>query len=235
MVINNLLTKLTGPEIGHRPVYLTDAHILPKHQAGVKIFIHNLRSAKLDVYVRVRYNSNMDTDHNTSKELRHGGEDEALLRIGDVAELTGLTQRTIRYYEEVGLLTPPTRTEGDFRLYSRRDVARLSEIVRLKNLLGFSLGEIRKIVEGEETRTQLRSEYQATEDGSVRLSKLNQALEVAQSQLGLVTGKIAQMQELRAELESRIARYERMKLDLLDLQESEADDVGAVALSGRRP
>ena len=189
---------------------------------------------KLDVYVRVRYNSNMNANHNTWNPSEDSGADEVLLRIGDVAELTGLTQRTIRYYEEVGLLTPPSRTEGDFRLYSKRDVTRLSEIVRLKNLLGFSLGEIRKIVEGEETRTQLRSEYQATEDAAVRLSKLDQALEVAQSQLGLVTSKITQMQELRAELESRIARYERMKMDLLDLQESEADGVGAVALSERR-
>ena len=163
--------------------------------------------------------------------MENSGEDEALLRIGDVAELTGLTQRTIRYYEELGLLLPPTRTEGDFRLYSRRDVTRLAEIVRMKNLLGFSLGEIRKIVEGEETRTQLRSEYQATEDAAVRLSKLNQALEVAQSQLDLVTSKIGQMQELRAELETRIARYERLKLEL---QESESTNAGAVAASGRR-
>ncbi|HYO49286.1 MAG TPA: MerR family transcriptional regulator [Chloroflexia bacterium] len=168
----------------------------------------------------------MNTNFTTDERLPDSGEGDALLRIGDVAELTGLTQRTIRYYEEVGLLTPPTRTEGDFRLYSRRDVARLAEIVRLKNLLGFSLGEIRRIVEGEETRTQLRSEYQATEDAAVRLNKLYQALEVAQSQLDLVTSKIAQMQELRAELETRIARYERLKAEI---QESEA-----VAVSGRR-
>jgi DNA-binding transcriptional MerR regulator len=173
----------------------------------------------------------MNTNLTTEKRLENSGEDEALLRIGDVAELTGLTQRTIRYYEELGLLLPPTRTEGDFRLYSRRDVTRLAEIVRMKNLLGFSLGEIRKIVEGEETRTQLRSEYQATEDAAVRLSKLNQALEVAQSQLDLVTSKIGQMQELRAELETRIARYERLKLEL---QESESTNAGAVAASGRR-
>jgi MerR family transcriptional regulator, repressor of the yfmOP operon len=173
----------------------------------------------------------MTTSITTEERLQDSGEEDALLRIGDVAELTGLTQRTIRYYEEVGLLTPPTRTEGDFRLYSRRDVARLAEIVRLKNLLGFSLGEIRKIVEGEETRTQLRSEYQATEDASVRLSKLHQALEVAQSQLGLVTSKMEQMQELRAELEARIARYERLKAEL---QEGKGEVVGAVTMSERR-
>ncbi|HEX9990305.1 MAG TPA: MerR family transcriptional regulator [Chloroflexia bacterium] len=175
----------------------------------------------------------MNTNLTKEERLQHSGEEEALLRIGDVAELTGLTQRTIRYYEEVGLLMPPTRTEGDFRLYSRRDVMRLAEIVRLKNLLGFSLGEIRKIVEGEETRTQLRNEYRATEDAAVRFSKLHQALEVAQSQLGLVTNKIVQMQELRDELESRIACYERMKLELLDLQESKAENVGAATGGGR--
>src|SRR4051794_3783068 len=64
--------------------------------------------------------------------------DHDYLQIGEVAELTGLTQRTLRYYEELQLLDPPTRLAGGFRLYSPRDVARVRQIMRLKQLLGFS-------------------------------------------------------------------------------------------------
>ena len=64
---------------------------------------------------------------------------EQLLRIGDVALRTGLTQRTIRYYEELGLLPPATRTQGDFRLFGERDILRLEKIVRLRDLFGLSL------------------------------------------------------------------------------------------------
>src|SRR5437660_1781889 len=100
---------------------------------------------------------------------------EQYLRIGDVAARTGLTQRTIRYYEEMGLLPTPTRTQGDFRLFGERDISRLEKIVRLRDLFGFSLAEIREIISAEDTLDQLRSEYRATEDASVRIAKLDEA------------------------------------------------------------
>lgn len=141
---------------------------------------------------------------------------ETFLRIGEVALATGLTQRTIRYYEEIGLLPPTTRTNGDYRLYSEADVKRLAEIVRLKSLLGFSLSDIKQIIEGEETRTQLRSEYHASDDASTRLTKLEGAIRIAQAQLALVEGKQAQLAELQNELKSRLARYAQMKSDLVN-------------------
>ena len=72
------------------------------------------------------------------------------MQIGEVAELTGLTQRTLRYYEELQLLDPPSRMAGGFRLYSPDDVARVQHIVRLKQLLGFSLAEIKQIISAED-------------------------------------------------------------------------------------
>ena len=70
----------------------------------------------------------------------------AYLQIGEVAERTGVTQRTLRFYEEKGLLKPPSRMEGGFRLYSEEDVQRVAEIRRLQSLLGFSLAEIKEII-----------------------------------------------------------------------------------------
>ncbi|RBY88751.1 MerR family transcriptional regulator [Blastococcus sp. TF02A-26] len=68
-----------------------------------------------------------------------------LVQIGPVAERTGLSLRTIRFYEESGLVVPSARSEGGFRLYSDDDVARLEVIKRMKPL-GFALEEMRELL-----------------------------------------------------------------------------------------
>ncbi|MEU7911452.1 MerR family transcriptional regulator [Microbispora bryophytorum] len=70
---------------------------------------------------------------------------EGLAQIGEVAERLGLSLRTIRHYEEVGLIVP-ARTQGGFRLYSEQDVQRLALIRRMKPL-GFTLEEMRDLLE----------------------------------------------------------------------------------------
>lgn len=67
------------------------------------------------------------------------------MQIGEVAERTSLSLRTIRYYEEVGLVPPSARTQGGFRLYAEQDVARLMLIKRMKPL-DFSLDEMRDLL-----------------------------------------------------------------------------------------
>ncbi|GIH65783.1 MerR family transcriptional regulator [Microbispora siamensis] len=67
------------------------------------------------------------------------------MQIGEVAERLGLSLRTIRHYEEVGLVVP-ARTQGGFRLYSEEDVQRLALIRRMKPL-GFTLEEMRDLLE----------------------------------------------------------------------------------------
>ena len=68
------------------------------------------------------------------------------MQIGEVAEQIGLSLRTIRYYEEVGLAVPSARSEGGFRLYVADDVERLRVIMQMKPL-GFSLEEMRELLE----------------------------------------------------------------------------------------
>ena len=68
------------------------------------------------------------------------------MHIGELAENTGLSLRTIRHYDEVGLLKPSGRTEGGFRLYSQNDLSRLLLIRRMKPL-GFSLGEMTDLLD----------------------------------------------------------------------------------------
>src|SRR5260221_14715966 len=100
---------------------------------------------------------------------------DTFLQIGDAAERTGLTQRTLRYYEEKGLLKGPTRMEGGFRLYSDEDVDRLERIKELKDLLGFSLADIREMLEADDVRLQLREEWRKDVDAAEKAVKMRMA------------------------------------------------------------
>src|SRR5215831_11301903 len=95
--------------------------------------------------------------HTASAEARVDAGGDGFWRIEQVSARTGLTKRTLRYYEEIGLLAPPTRTEGGYRLYSEADIQHLQRIKRLRDLLGFSLKEIREIAEAEEEREQVKA------------------------------------------------------------------------------
>ena len=79
-------------------------------------------------------------------------------RIEEVAARTGFTKRTLRYYEEIGLITPAGRSEGNYRLYSEADVARLQRIKRLKDVLGIPLSSLKRLAEVEETLDVLGTE-----------------------------------------------------------------------------
>src|SRR3954447_10624969 len=91
-----------------------------------------------------------------------------LLRIQEVAEDTGLTPRTIRYYEEIGLLSPAGRSEGAYRLYDGEDLERLRFIRGLRDDAGFSLSEIGQLLEDEAARARNRDRFRATTDVAQR-------------------------------------------------------------------
>jgi MerR family transcriptional regulator, repressor of the yfmOP operon len=130
------------------------------------------------------------------------------LRIGEVAERTGTTPRTIRYYEEIGLLSGGERAHGKHRWYSEADVERVREIVRLKDLLGLSLEQLSQLLEAETARAELRREYHRTDNPTRRRKILEQALEHISTQLKLVRGRRSELERLEQELLERTARIE---------------------------
>lgn len=85
----------------------------------------------------------------------------ALMHIGEVAERTGLSHRTIRYYEEMGLVEPAGRTEGGFRLYDQAGIDRLLLIMPMKPL-GFSIEQIRDLLAALDTLADPDSDPAAT-------------------------------------------------------------------------
>ncbi len=123
------------------------------------------------------------------------------LRIGEVAELTGTTPRTIRYYEEIGLLPgAPDRVQGQHRCYTQADVGRINEIVRLRDLLGLSLEQLSQMLEAEAARAEIRHEYHRTEDPDVRRGLLERSLHHIGGQLELVRSRRRELEQLEAEL-----------------------------------
>jgi DNA-binding transcriptional MerR regulator len=139
---------------------------------------------------------------------------ERLARIEEVALRTGLTKRTLRYYEEIGLLAPPTRNDGGYRLYTAADVQRLERIKRLKDLLGFSLAEIRELVQAEEDREQMRAAWHRASDPRDRLALVNEAETLVRRQLRVVEDKLAGLQDMRDSLLARLARYDDLRAEM---------------------
>ncbi len=136
-----------------------------------------------------------------------------MMRIGDVARATGTTPRTIRYYEELGLLKPSSHTEGGERRYTEDDSAHLQRILELKTLMGFGLDEIRTILDSEQRLTELREEYKS---GSKKrkLEIVHEAMEINQRIRGQVESTIKRSKAFLRELEVKAARYKEVEAEL---------------------
>ncbi|HEY7935424.1 MAG TPA: MerR family transcriptional regulator [Solirubrobacteraceae bacterium] len=142
---------------------------------------------------------------------------EQSLRIGDVARLAGTTPRTIRYYEEIGLLPEaPARPSGQHRTYSQAEVERLLEVMRLKNLLGVSLEELKTLLSAEEARAAVRAQLRREDiQPERRRELLQEALGHVGRQLELVQHRESELAKLREELCETRKRVRR-KLRELD-------------------
>lgn len=145
------------------------------------------------------------------------------LRIGEVAELVGVTTRTIRYYEELGLLgTSAQRSKGAHRLYTEPDVARLRELIRLRDLLGLSLDELVALAEAEEARAALRDQWHGDPTDEERLAIVERASELVRQQLDLVRARQRTLGEFAGELEAKLEALRRRRRSLRAATRSDA-------------
>ena len=141
--------------------------------------------------------------------------DEPVYRIGEVARRAGVTPRTIRYYEELGLLSAAGgRAKGDHRQYSEGDVARLAEIVRLRDLLGLSLEELAALAEAEEARSCLRARWADSTDDAERGRILRTSIPLVEQQLELLRARRQRLDEFFAELEAKLDLMRRRLAEL---------------------
>ncbi len=136
-----------------------------------------------------------------------GNAQERLLGIGAAAERAGVSRRALRYYQQIGLLTPCSCTPGGLRRYSEEDLARVARIRQLQELLGLNLDEIARVLRDEDRMAQIKRAY--LDEGTSRSERrqlLRESLDLQHSLRATVDAKRAGIEGFLAELDARIAR-----------------------------
>jgi len=119
-------------------------------------------------------------------------------QIGEVASMLGITTRTIRYYEEIGLMTQPKRLDGGIRAYTKEDVKRLKFILKLKEL-GISLKEMHELADIYET-------YQTADNIMPKL------IEILDNHISKIDAKMAKLGSLRND----ILQYKQKVIEIIN-------------------
>jgi MerR family transcriptional regulator, repressor of the yfmOP operon len=136
-----------------------------------------------------------------------GVRQEQLLGIGAAAERAGVSQRALRYYQQIGLLTPCGCTPGGLRRYSEEDLARVARIRQLQELLGLDLDAIARVLNDEDRRAQIKRAY--LDEGTSREERqelLRESLDLQQRLRAIVEAKLRGIEGFLADLDARISR-----------------------------
>jgi MerR family transcriptional regulator, repressor of the yfmOP operon len=153
------------------------------------------------------------TEETLAPAGKDGGEtNDAGIRISDAATRAGVSARTLRYYEELGLLAPSLYTAGGERRYTTEDLAHLGRILELREVLGMNLDEIREFLALETRLDELRTSYRARKGATSKKAlaeqkaTLEEALVLNESLAEQISTKLARMDEFRAKLRSDAQR-----------------------------
>lgn len=169
-----------------------------------------------------RDDSGMERNFERQVPAAGNGHDKRLLSgIGAVAARTGVSERTLRYYEEVGLISPAAHRPGGVRRYCEADVERVRRIRELQGLMGFNLEEIRAIVSAEDHLESLRDRYRNSGDASHQRNAVEEAVAVLDDLRAQVGAKLGRLEAFLDELDGRVSRY-REKLRSWDVEDQRA-------------
>jgi DNA-binding transcriptional MerR regulator len=150
---------------------------------------------------------------------------EKLLGIGEAAAKTGVSERALRYYQQLGLLTPCGCTPGGLRRYSDGDLARVDRIRQLQTLLGLNLDEISVVLHGEDRMNQIRQAYhQEDASDADRRELATESLELQQHLRGTVESKRQAIEGFLADLDARITRTREFLSQMTESAASPAGD-----------
>ena len=145
---------------------------------------------------------------------------DAGLRISDAATRAGVSARTLRYYEELGLLMPSGYTAGGERRYRADDLSRLDRILELREVLGMNLDEIKEFLDSENRLNEVRDAYRAKKGVHTKAARgqqrelLSEALELNEALGQQVAAKLERMEAFRQSLEAKAQRCRELLADL---------------------
>jgi DNA-binding transcriptional MerR regulator len=148
------------------------------------------------------------------------GAPEAGLRISDAAARAGVSTRTLRYYDELGLLTPSEYTAGGERRYRDADLVQLQRILELREALGMNLEEIKGFLESEQRLDEVRVAYRANRDVNTAAARrhqkelLEEALRLNESLKEQLDAKLARMDSFRSTLAQNAERCRHLLAEL---------------------
>lgn len=131
--------------------------------------------------------------------------------VDEVCERYGVTARTLHYYEEIGLLNDVPRTEGGHRYYDERIIVQLEQIIRLKEVLGISLQEVKTIVELEAKLEQIRGAYRQEDSSEEKTKILDQGEHELQRFIDQIDARLDKLQQLRQGFQQRLERVKKLK------------------------
>ena len=158
-------------------------------------------------------------------------EEGQLFGIGEAASRAGVSERALRYYQELGLIEPSGRTPGGMRRYSEANIARVVRIRELQTLLGFNLDEIKVILGSEDRLERLRKVYWAERpEGARRRKFIEEGITLRGELIATIQTKLAHLQEF---LDGENAAVERLHAMLAEI--AEPDESAGVRARGPRP
>ncbi len=157
----------------------------------------------------------------TNNQEQNAPIEQAYYTIEQVAQRTGMTKRTLRYYEEMGLLPPMGRTEGNYRRYSDEEILLLKRIKELRDLLGFSLTDIRTLLAAEDERGQIKQAYQQETEATTRLAQLERVDELIRGQIQLIEQKVSALEEMRSALYAKLEKHQRSRENIQNMLKNE--------------
>jgi len=144
-------------------------------------------------------------------------EAEPRYRIGEIAKAAGVSTRTLRYYEELGLVSPAGHSPGGARRYSDADLARVRRVRELQQLVGFNLDEIKTIVASENRLEELRSEFRAGRSRERERQIIAEFMEINDRLRTEMRQKLSRLETFLADLDAR-ARLIRRRAKALDAE-----------------
>jgi DNA-binding transcriptional MerR regulator len=134
-------------------------------------------------------------------------EPEELLGIGAAAARAGVSERALRYYQQLGLIVPACTTPGGLRRYSAEDLARVTRIRELQALLGLNLDEIAIVLRNEDRLAQIRRAYKderTSDEERLRLSR--ECLTLLENLRETVEAKREALATFLADLDTRLGK-----------------------------
>jgi DNA-binding transcriptional MerR regulator len=142
---------------------------------------------------------------------------EQLLGIGAAAARVGVSERALRYYQQLGLIVPACTTPGGLRRYSEADLARVARIRELQTLLGLNLDEIAIVLSNEDRMAQIRQVFHDERTSEAERRRLTtECLALQQSLRATVEAKRAGLDSFLADLDARIGRAQDLLARLPD-------------------